>query len=533
MYGLATRSALPSRRAARAWCPDGAQSPYASVLALQRMAGNRATRSLLRQPAKTEEAPAPGPAPSSGGTTSGGASTSGNKVTKGRWDNELVIERPDGTRFHVFHRIRAQKLVNPEAPRAGLCHDDQRVYFRIAWCDGTRGRIDVGANPQGALKKALDTAVNQAQGGNLNNAINTLENLTVQPFVEAEIVDFGNWKITGDFKVDLNKNGFGTPTGSIKGDVAWGQVGVDINGKNVNVNLTVPLGKRKVEGKPCEPKALAVWREFDCYKEIPVQGTIPGLKGSIPLQDSLYFYFDWANDRLRSDAKSGTAKLNQINLDRLDSLLRRNFTVKAITGWTSPEGSRDPETAKKPKGKKRWEGNDELSRERAKTVRDLILGKYALAARAGDVLRDPVPPVGASEYPWFDKLVIDPDTPFTTEVWKRLKSVELEGSELDERVVGKFLAEHSEELARMTPEDRRFVQDTSKSTRQRAERMFENLRRVEVKLSKNEKFDTGPVPVKDTAYEREEECPQDVLEEAERKWGTRIPFTKAPPPLCG
>jgi hypothetical protein len=499
------------------------------VLALQRMAGNRATRALMRQPVKTDPAKAP---PAGGGTAAPGTTkASGNKVTAGRSPDELVIERPDGTRYHVIHHLRAKALTNPGAPRAGFCHDDERVYFRIAWCEGTQGTIDVGANPQGALKKTINAAVSQAKAGNINDVISTIENLTVQPFAQAEILEIGSWKISGDFKVDVNKNGFGTKTAGLKGDVGWAEVGVDISGKNVNVTATIPLSKRTVSGKKCPERELAVWRDFDCYKEIPMTGTIPGLKGSIPLQESLYLYFDWATDHLRSDAKSGTAKLNQINLDRLDSLLRRNFSVTAITGWTSPEGSRDP-GKKRAKGKKDWEGNDALSKERATKVKDLILEKYALRSRRGDVLRDPLPSVGSSEYPHFDKLVIDPTTPFTTEVWKRLKSVELEGSELDDRVLGEFRDQHPEELTRMMPEDRRFIEDASKSKRDRAERMFQNLRRVEVRLRKIKKFDSGPIPVKDVAYEREQECPQDVLEEAERKWGTRIPFTKAPPPLC-
>src|SRR5829696_2507266 len=165
MYGLAaTRPGSSSRRAARAGCADGhCGSPQEAVLALQRMAGNRATRALLRQPAKPEVAPAPVPSP--GGVAPAKVSLSGNEVSDGKRENELVVKRPDGTRYHVFHRIRAKKMSSPGAARFGLCHDDERVYFRFAWCEGTQGTIDVGANPQGALKKTIDTAVGQAKQG--------------------------------------------------------------------------------------------------------------------------------------------------------------------------------------------------------------------------------------------------------------------------------------------------------------------------------------------------------------------------------
>ena len=84
----------------------------------------------------------------------------------------------------------------------------------------------------------------------------------------------------------------------------------------------------------------------------------------------------------------------------------------------------------------------------------------------------------------------------------------------------------------MTANDRAFVSDAGKPVRKRAERVFENLRRVELLLDHTQKLVGKDIPVDDVEYQRDE-CPQDVLEEAERRWGTRIPFEKAPPPLCG
>jgi hypothetical protein len=534
MYALgATRTGLPSRRASRAWCPGGPHSPHEAVLALQRMAGNRATRSLLRQPVDTAAPKAEtAPAPSSSSTA--GPATGNLKVSPGRTENELVVERPDGTKYHVFHRIRAQKLTRPGAPRAGFCHDDERVYFRFAWCEGTQGTIDVGANPQGALKKTIDTAVNQVKGGSsIDDVVNTLENLTVQPFAEVEIAEVGKWKITGDFKVDVNKNGFGTPKAGLKGDIGWAEVGVDISGKDVNVNVTIPLGKRTVQGKKCPERELAIWREFDCYKEVPVKGTIPGLKGTLPHHDKLYLYFDHQSDTLRSDAKSGTALLNEINLDRLGNLFRRGYRITAINGYTSPEGRRGPPGAKDRGAARNWEGNDELSLKRARKAKQVIDKRYPkLGMRTTRDLTHKEPPaLGKTEFPLLTQTTFEKG-PATLEPWKRLKVTELEGDALDEAIVGRFREEHPEEMLRMMPADRAFVGDAGKSVRKRAERMFENLRRVEIVLRWDQQLGTKDIPVKDTMYERDE-CPQDVLEEAERKWGTRIPFTKSPPPLCG
>ena len=529
MYGLAaTRPGRSSRQAARAVCAGGHYaSPQEAVLALQRMAGNRATRALLRQPARTD----PAPAPSSGGNAAPTVSLSGNEVSDGKRENEIVVKRPDGTKYHVFHRIRAKKMSRPGAPRVGLCHDDERVYFRLAWCEGTQGTIDVGANPQGALKKTIDTAVSQAKQGSIDDVVDTLENLTVQPFAKAEIADVGSWKITGDFKVDVNKNGFGTPKAGIKGDIGWLEVGVDISGKDVNVNVTIPLGKRTVNGKKCPERELVVWHEYDCYKEIPMQGTIPGVPHETVHRDKLHLYFDYANDTLRSDPKSGTAILNQINLDRLDSLMHRGFRVSAINGYTSPEGHRN--------AGKGFEGNDELSDKRARKARDVIDKRYPrLSMRGpidrmrGDPIRKNAPVLGKTEQPLLTKATFAKGPP-TLEPWKRIKIQEVEGSELDAAIIGEFRERHPEESARMMAGDRAFVDDAGKSTRKRAERMFENLRRVEILLDWTEKFEGKPTTVNDVGYERDEGCPEDVIHEAERKWGTRIPFEKAPPPLCG
>jgi hypothetical protein len=150
--------------------------------------------------------------------------------------------------------------------------------------------------------------------------------------------------------------------------------------------------------------------------------------------------------------------------------------------------------------------------------------------RTADPVRKQAPTLGKTEFPRLDQVSFEPGPP-TLEPWKRLKVTELEGKPLDEAIVGKFLQQHPEELARMTAADRAFVTDAGKPVRKRAERVFENLRRVELLLDRTQKFATD-IPVKDVAYERDE-CPQDILEEAERRWGTRIPFEKAPPPLCG
>lgn len=83
----------------------------------------------------------------------------------------------------------------------------------------------------------------------------------------------------------------------------------------------------------------------------------------------------------------------------------------------------------------------------------------------------------------------------------------------------------------MTEGDRMYVTDQRLSDRKRAERLFENLRRVEIHLRHIEKRSSVDVP--GVRLEHEHDCPADVIEVAVGRWGSRIPFTNPDAPLCG
>lgn len=128
---------------------------------------------------------------------------------------------------------------------------------------------------------------------------------------------------------------------------------------------------------------------------------------------------------------------------------------------------------------------------------------------------------------------------------ERTPGVELEGSELDRVMVrgslkgrdfkfkcggkgadkgadkGPFVDQCPAEKARMTEPDRSFVTDQTRSDSQRAERLFENLRRVEVHLVKWEKL-SGAVSKIDFVHEHD--CPREAMDAALRHWGTRVMF---------
>src|SRR5206468_2858504 len=112
------------------------------------------------------------------------------------------------------------------------------------------------------------------------------------------------------------------------------------------------------------------------------------------------------------DPKLGTALLNKRTLQRLDYLVGHGYWLESVDGYTSPEGRRGPPGGRARGAAAKWEGNDELSRERAKKVHDLIEARYV---RPSLLMRD-LPPrmsfpagksmptgVGLSEHPKLDE----------------------------------------------------------------------------------------------------------------------------------
>ena len=471
-------------------------------------------------------------------------------VEPGRDDDEIVVLRGDGTRFRVRRKVRAQVLTRPGRPRAGFCRDDERVFFRLSWCEGTQATIDVGANPQGALKDLLRTVIGQINRREGADQIKqTFEAASVQPFVDLDITKVGSWKITGDLKLDINRTGITATTAGVSADRGWVKVGIqytdDGSGRKVLATADFPLSERKISGRKCPVQELAVWWDVECLREVPTTYPLKS-PGSIHKYEVLYVYFDYAKDTLRRDAvggavadtvgdilrstpKVGTARLNKRTLERLDYLVRQGYWLTSVDGYTSPEGRRTPPEAGDRGGAARWEGNDALSMERAEKVLKLIEHRYVRNTMQMRVPRMRFPrgsgmpaAVGKSEYPRLANRIGD----------------ELEGAEIDrililgdKRLTTKpFLVEHPEELARMTFEDQKYVTDKGVPVHRRAARLLENLRRVEIHLTQTERLRGADVPGFYLVHEHD--CPEDVVEAAERRWGSRIPFTTPDPPLC-
>lgn len=523
--------------------PDGSAPRRHSDLFYEELFGGEALRRHVLLPASDAEAPPDTKQPP--------------MVRAGADDDEIIVTRADGTRFHIRRKVRAQLLTRRGRPRAGFCSDDERVFFRVSWCEGTQGTIDAGANPQGAFKDLIDRVFNQInQGATPQQIKQTFENASVRAFLDLDITKVGSWKITGDVKLEVDRTGIASSAAKLAADRGWIKLGVEYthhpDGKQVLVTADIPLSKRKIGGKECPVRELAIWWDVECLREVPTTYTIKPPVDAIEKREQLFVYFDYARDSLRRDSKigaatpndeveailrsqpkTGTARLNKRALERLDYLVGQGYWLSSVDGYTSPEGRRKPPQPSDRGAATKWEGNDALSVGRAEKVRKLIQARYR-------------PTLGMRSSPGMPPLMrFPPDQRMPKGVGKsenpRLDDRfgnELEGTALDRAVirgdptrgVKPLLEKHPEELARMTAEDRQFVTDPTKSTRNRAERLFENLRRVEIHLRNRERLRGATIASHYLAHEHN--CPNDLIEAAERKWGSRIPFTKPDPPLC-
>ena len=224
----------------------------ARVRELQRHAGNRATRRLLRQVVAPVK-----PQPT---------------VTPGRDANEIVVELPDKSRYRVTRSVRARREIDPGRARLGLCHDDKRVFLRVAWCKGTKGRIDVGANPQGALTDLVgQIGKDVAAGKGVDDVINTVKDAKIQPFAEVDITRSEDWRVSGDVKLNVNRTGVLGVDAGVKFENGWitirvsGQGGE--SGPGGSLTIEIPFDGPKPTHDPCPRQKVELLWQYTCDKE--------------------------------------------------------------------------------------------------------------------------------------------------------------------------------------------------------------------------------------------------------------------------
>jgi len=272
-------------------------------------------------------------------------------VTKGKDDDEIIVTRADGTRFHVRRKVRAQVFTDPGRVRGALCTDDDRVFFRVCWCKGTQGTIDFGANPQGAFKDLIKKVVDQINRGEDPEQIKqTLEDASIKTFLSADIAKGKDWLITGDIQLTINRSGITAATAGVALDKGWIKVGVEgqvgPDGKQVMLKVDIPLGKRTVPKKDCPKQELMVWWDVECLQEVPVTLTIQPPVPCLDRNERLFLYFDYMKDTLRRDPATPAATTAAAEVE---AILKSDPTIGTArlnrepqVRRTSSGGSRSP-----------------------------------------------------------------------------------------------------------------------------------------------------------------------------------------------
>ena len=94
--------------------------------------------------------------------------------------------------------------------------DSDRIWLKAGWCRGTRGEIRVGGNPQGAAKDLpKNLAQGVANGGDAAEVKKIITAAEIKPFIDWDIQQLGDWKITGEVTLTFDKSGFKQAKGKV------------------------------------------------------------------------------------------------------------------------------------------------------------------------------------------------------------------------------------------------------------------------------------------------------------------------------
>jgi hypothetical protein len=461
----------------------GSHAPQgtAAVLALQRSAGNRATRTLMRQPTKTDAPAAP--------TIS----------TYGARGDVATVTMSDGSRWVVTRKRSTKPIVKKKGTLgAGFGADSDRVWLKVSWCTGTRGEIRIGGNPQGAAKDVLkNLAQGIANGGNADDVKQAITGAEIEPFIDWDIQQPGDWKITGEVTLTFDKSGFDKVKGKV--GVSKGPFEGGIQGeadKDGGWNVTVqgkwtPGGQTKTK-KACDPDELVFPYEYECVRERDIPATTKPVKKSADdtFPEHRFIYFKYASDEVNQ------ALTPQSDLDALSQLMAADYKVVNVQAFTSPEGLRDPSPA--------WdEGNTKLSGRRAKKAYDLA---GAACTNGGCITGGITPPSDAELLP------LDVEKPDGTKTEGKGKALEDEVIDAWDRGESADIKEQKTEAA-----DKRVKAAGGRHAK--AEVIYQYLRRSRIDLVKTVHREwVEDEPVAASVDRQAGNCPEEILDAARNAW---------------
>ena len=251
----------------------------------------------------------------------------------------------DGTRWKVTRKRSTVPIVKKKGQLApGVGWDASKVWLKVSWCQGTRGEIRVGGNPQGAAADLLKTlAQGIADGGDAPSLKTLINGASITPFVDWDIQRPGDWRITGEVTLTFDKEGLKTAGGKLsvkKGPFEGGVEGTGDRDGKWNITLQgkyTPGGKTKTDG-PCPLDELYFPYEYECEHEWDVAPTVKKTPMSeekkIPAHR--FVYFKYASDEINPQLTS------KDDLKAVEDLKAAGYAVVNIQAFTSPEGLRDP-----------------------------------------------------------------------------------------------------------------------------------------------------------------------------------------------
>jgi hypothetical protein len=467
---LPTATPLPPRR--------GATTGPDAVLALQRMAGNRATRSLMRQPATNAPAKAP---------TIGVTSAKGDVVT---------VSMSDGTRWKVTRKRSTVPIVKKRGlPGVSVGADFDKVWLKVSWCRGTRGEIRIGGNPQGAAKDVLtELGKSIANGGGAADARDAIAGAEIEPFIDWDIQRPGEWKISGEVTLTLDKEGVKSAGGKLK--VEKGEFEGSLGGSgDRDGGVTITLQGKWTPGKPkkaeeCPADELYFPYEYECELERDIPATKKPVKKSRDdkFPEHRFVYFKYASDEINPKLTT------KAELDALESLMANGYKVTNVQAFTSPEGLRDPS----PKWK---EGNKALAKRRAEA---------AMHAAAERCLDGGCITGNVSEPKDVELLGLD---------WENLNDTtsEAEGKALEDHVIRTWETDPDVAEQKTPAAEKRVA--AARGRKAKAEVIYEYLRRARIDLVRTEHHEWVEDEIVPGRTETTKgNCPKEVLDAAQSLW---------------
>ena len=493
-----TRIAAPQRTTGRT-APRPLQrgattSPQAAaILALQRSAGNRATRSLMRQP--THTVPAPWPTEDAGPGPEAPA-----KITTYSADGDVAtVHMSDGSRWEVTRERSTVPVVKKRGQLSGgFGADLDRVWMKVSWCQGTRGEIRIGGNPQGAAKDVLEgLAKGIVDGGDGEKVKQVLAGAEIAPFIDWDIQRPGEWKITGEVVLTFDKEGLKKAGGKL--GVEKGPFGGSIEGtgdRDGGWNVTVqgnwtPRGSTKTKG-PCPLDELYFPYAYKCVRARDFPATVKPVKkhAEDKYTEHRFVYFKYASDEVNPRLSP------KADLDALEGLMGAGYKVVNVQAFTSPEGLRDPSA--------RWkEGNTALATRRAQAAMH-VAAEHCLDG--GCITGKITPPTDVELLPLdFENLEHPPS--------------EGSGKALEDHVIREWDDAISDDIKEQkTPAADKRVK-AARGRHAKAKVIYEYLRRARIDFEKVEVRDWIENETVDAYTKRTSgNCPEEILDAARNAW---------------